>query len=143
MAGIAVLLLAGAAYLMSKRQYEAYHSEDDPLADAPKEYGQLTMWAQDDLQEKTFAAQPQTTVRVPYGPNPDTHYINSPEQFFNYGYSVDYVQNLWDLRVEPENFDWRFDPTENSELVNASQPISPCGLQMTLNYMNKKLGMGY
>lgn len=136
MAAIGLLILAGAGLYLNRRFDDVFHRQEDPLGEAPLQYDSLPFWHQDDLQEKTFVGQQNTTVRAPFGPNPDTHYANAPELFFNEPYKWDYLQNQFELRVE--NQDWRLDPVFSSELVNASKPISPIGLQMSLNYMRRK-----
>ena len=138
MAGIAILMLGAAALYLNGLRSDVYHREEDVLTEGPRFYGQLPFVAQDDLQEKTFVGHHRTEVRAPFGPNPQTHYANAPELFFeDEGYKWLYLQNQYDLRVDPENSDWRLDPPFNSVLVNASKPISSIGLLPTINYASR------
>lgn len=76
----------------------------------------------DDIEAKSFAAQPQFDVRLPHGPNPDAHYINSYALLANPTYRKKYQQNLHDLRIL--NQDWRLDVTTNSPINNFSNTLT-------------------
>lgn len=67
-----------------------------------------------DLQEKSFSTQLQTTVRMPFGPNPQQRFINDMSLLKSPRYQESYQRNIWNNQIGTE--DWRIDSKFNSSL---------------------------
>lgn len=75
------------------------------------------MILRDDTMEKSFAAQKQTTVRMPYGPpNAFQRTIGDPIMLTNPQYQQEYQKNIREIQID--TVDWRIDPKFNSPLNN-------------------------
>lgn len=71
---------------------------------------------QQDPETKSFEGLSQTTVRMPFGPNPQQRYINDMSLLSSQAYQQDYQRNIGNVTVGTE--DWRVDPLFNSNLNN-------------------------
>jgi hypothetical protein len=68
-------------------------------------------------QEQSFATQLQTTVRAPFGPNPQQKYINDMSLLKKEAYQEAYQRNIRNNQDTGTQY-WRIDPLFNSELNN-------------------------
>lgn len=114
------LILLGAAYVGLKHVDSEPRERLTRMKNPSIARARLPTLVHDDVQEKSFAAnQLQNTVRLPFGSNPDTKYVNS-QQFIDYPqYRTRYVQEQHRMRVK--NQDWRLDVNTNSPLNNFLQ----------------------
>lgn len=70
-------------------------------------YTNLPQVYRDEIVEKNFAGQDQTSVRAPFGVNPQQKYIEDDQIFRDSKFAFSYNQHLWDATVA--NHDWRLD----------------------------------
>lgn len=59
---------------------------------------------QDDFREKSFAGQDQTSVRLPFGPNPHEHEINAWAMLDKDKYKKLYQKHIHNTRVDNQHF---------------------------------------
>lgn len=91
----------------------------------------------DDYREKSFQTWAQTDVRLPHGPNPHSHELNSWALFNNPFYMKRYQHNIHELRVK--NQDWRLDDNMNSSLNNYNNVHMPEDLTTIIsNYHSQR-----
>lgn len=124
------LLALGVAWVVSRKlhddgspilQREDMHHMMNPSLSIARE----PLLIEDDLDEKSFAAaQRDNTVRMPFGPNPQTHYVNAPEMVQWPAYRTHYKSNLFTMTVDPQA-EWRFDEQFTTALVNTAVPHMP------------------
>ena len=70
-------------------------------------------------QEESFATQLQTTVRAPFGPNPQQYRINDMTILGKPAYQEAYQRNIGNYQPGVNGYlDWKMDPLFNSELNN-------------------------
>lgn len=118
---LAVALVA-AAYFLSHRF--GFGEDLSQQANPSIVQNRLPPLIQDDINEKSFAAnQRHHTIRNPFGPNPDTHYVNSFELINYPQYRTRYTGNLHNLTVR--NQDWRLDPSFSTCLNNYTKVHMP------------------
>lgn len=90
-----------------------------------------------DLQEKSFSTQLQTSVRAPFGPNPQQYLINNMDMLKKPKYQESYQRNI--RLVQPTGFiDWRLDPVYNSELNQYADFHTPEGTDGQIQNFNSK-----
>lgn len=100
-----------------------------------KQFVPYKLWT--DLQEKSFTTQLQTSVRAPFGPNPQQYRINNMDMLKKPRYQESYQRNIW--LVQPTGFiDWRLDPAYNSELNNYADFHTPEATDRQLLNFNSK-----
>lgn len=100
-----------------------------------KHYNQTLLFT--DTQEKSFATQLQTTVRLPFGPNPGQFQINDMSLLQSPQYQESYQRNIHNLQIGTE--DWRVDPKFNSSINQyASMHMPESTAEQLSNYHFKR-----
>lgn len=111
-----VLFLGGLYYYYKKTRPALPWIGPQPGAYYP-DRAKMPMPLRDDVWEKSFAAQRQCTVRMPFGPpNAYQKTIGDPIMLTNPDYGREYQKIMREVQID--TVDWRIDPKFNSPLNN-------------------------
>lgn len=89
-------------------------------------------------EEKSFAGQLHTDIRLPFGPNPRQHTIETTAMIAKPGYRKGYQKNIYNVQPT-SNVDWRLDNDFNSRLNNMTEYHMPePHVSAISNFWNKR-----
>lgn len=116
-----LILLGGLAYLVYYNNSRLAHIESNKgLNERVDDKSYQPGLKHQDLQEKSFIAQPHTNIRAPFGqPNPFEKHVFTKAPFLTPEYSKAYQKNYSNV-TEIRTPDWRMDPNFNSAANNYS-----------------------